>query len=165
MTLLCLPWALQMTKDPGTKLRRRRQFAVPLPEFREGCKEDKKKEEAVTETWVNDTDEDSTLEAGGFLSGFIWSVSQQGKHRQAGRGRCLPGYKLQMVQTYHCQGTALLTRLLPRLLRPILFFYFSSSEGTPSDICFGGKHPHQLDETFKVAKAIYILRDASEMRH
>lgn len=40
-TLLCLLWALQMCKDPGTKLRRSRQFAVPLPEFREACRKKK----------------------------------------------------------------------------------------------------------------------------
>lgn len=80
----------------------------------------------------------------------------------------MPVYKLQMVQTHHCQGTALLTGLLPGLLKPFFFCFFSgffkSSEGTPSDICFGGKHPRTMDKIFKAGKATYILRDASQMQ-
>lgn len=48
-----------------------------------------------------------------------WSDLSADRENTA-RGRCLPVYKLQTVQTCHCQETALLTRLQP-------LHFFSSS--------------------------------------
>lgn len=118
-TLLCLLWALEMCKDPGTKLRRSRQFAVLLPEFREACRRKKKSSNRDMSEWYR--------RGFHFGSWRLWESYQawsdlSANRENTGRGRCLPVYKLQMVQTHHCQGTALLTGLLPRLLKPVFLF-------------------------------------------